>query len=328
MKKYTNTIIILVSFLILSTANAATFPEGKYVFSAPALFGNKDGKARGKLCELEKTEEGYRLVFLNNPLSPNSRITFSIKDDRIVFDESHMPSTEIGRTITGKGNLQDDTVASGKLTVNMGSVGFLLAKRKSSEWSLRPAKRSEVLDSYAEGLKMAEKLLWSRRSRQKPTRENAIKALYSVVGYGFTRKDIPELKRMLESGELKYEEGKFFFRRKSTNQTDFSGNGVSTNVYEERIDLRKKVNAAHSVTMQVVNVSPAESNVDSSEAEPQLQLSSNGQIESPPTKSNSAGKPQERDNRTLSPTIQWIAAIAFFSVLAVILTVIWKHKER
>lgn len=211
-------IIIFASFVILPSANAAKIPEGKYVFSAPALFGSKNGKARGKLCELEKTEEGYQLVFLNNPLSPSSRITFSIKDDRIVFDESHMPSTEIGRTITGKGNLQDDTVASGKLTVSMGSVGFLLAKRKSSEWRLRSATRKEVLESYSQGLKKAEELLWSNRAIEKPTRENAIKALYSVVGYGFTRKDIPELKKMLEEGELKYEEGNFFFAGNVTSQ--------------------------------------------------------------------------------------------------------------
>lgn len=247
--------IIVCMFLLRGVASAEELSEGKFVFAAPALFGSTEGKARGKLCELEVTEGGYQLVFLNNPLSRGSRIVFSLKGDRIVFDESHMPSTEIGRTITGEGRLQDAQTASGKLTVSMGSVGFLLAKRKSSDWSLRPATRAEVLDNFSDGLKMAEKLIWSNRAIERPTRENAIKALNSVVGYGFIRKDIPELKRMLESGELNYKDGKFFFRQTLPVDVASLGLSISTNVFTERIYLGDKVNAAQNVTMQVIIVS-------------------------------------------------------------------------
>lgn len=243
--------------LLFGVAYAEELPEGKFVFSAPALFGSADGEARGKLCELEVTEEGYQLVFLNNPLSRGSRIVFSLEGDRIVFDDSHMPSTEIGRTITGKGRLQDVQTASGKLTVSMGGGGFLLAKRKSSEWSLRPATRGEVLESFSEGLKKAEELIWGRRSRERPTRENAIKALNSVVGYGFTRKDIPELKRMLESGDLNYKDGKFFFRQTSPVTAAASALPISTNVYSENIDLRENIHALTNRTMEVVEASPS-----------------------------------------------------------------------
>lgn len=132
MKLFTVTSFLVVG-LLLAVTYAGDIPEGKYVFSSPALFGGANSKARGKQCDLEATEKGSQLIFLNNPLSRGSRITFSVTNGRIVFDESHMPFSEIGRTITGKGNLQYDAIATGKLTVSMGSVGFLLAKRKSSE---------------------------------------------------------------------------------------------------------------------------------------------------------------------------------------------------
>ena len=52
--------------LYFGVAHAQELPEGKYVFSAPALFGSADGETRGKVCELEVTEEGHKLVPLNN----------------------------------------------------------------------------------------------------------------------------------------------------------------------------------------------------------------------------------------------------------------------
>jgi|LSQX01.3.fsa_nt_gb hypothetical protein len=251
----------IIGFLVVGLLSVRTYagelPEGKYIFSAPALFGSVEGEVCGKLCELEATEKGYQLIFLNNPLSRGSRITFSVTNGRIVFDESHMPSSEIGRTITGKGNLQDDAIASGKLTISMGSVGFLLAKRKASEWSLRPATRSEVLESYAEGLTKAEDFIWGRRGREKPTDENAIKALYSVVGFGFTRKDVPELKKMLESGDLNYRDGKFSFRQNSPDDSVLSSLPISTNVTTEDIDLRGKIAGVTDATMQVVQETDA-----------------------------------------------------------------------
>ena len=253
-------IIILAGFISV-VSYAQELPEGKYVFSAPALFGSTGGEARGKLCELEDTEDGYHLIFLNNPLSRGSRITFSLENRRIVFDRSHMSSTEIGRTIKGRGYLNGEAIASGKLTVSAGSPGFLLATRKSSEWSLRPATRHEVRESFAEGLAMAEKLIWSARGIRRPTYENAIKALSSVVGYGFTRKDVPELKRMLESGELSYKAGKFLFHETSAVDAAYSSLPITTNVTTERIDLRGHINAVTNATMQVVVASPpAEAN--------------------------------------------------------------------
>jgi len=228
-------IFVLVVGLLSAAIYAGEIPEGKYVFSAPALFGSaEEGEARGKVCELEATEDGYQLIFLNNPLSRGSRIKFSIQDDRIIFDKSHMSSSEIGRTVTGQGKIHGNAVASGKVTISSGSMGFLLAERKSSEWSLRPATRSEVLDSYAEGLEMAEKLLWSNRAIERPTRENAIKALNSVVGYGFTSKDVPELEQMLESGDLNYKDGKFFFRQTSP---DDSPSFLTDPIFHQKIAI-------------------------------------------------------------------------------------------
>lgn len=233
-------LLIILLALFAGIASAGELPKGKYMFSSPALFGSADGAARGQVCELERTEDGYQIYFLDNPLSRGSRITFSIKGEQVVFDESHMPSTEIGRTITGKGKLTTENKAAGKLTVSMGSVGFLLGKRKSSEWSLRPATTTEVRQSFTKGLKMVEELMWAKRGRQKPTRENAIKTLSSAVGYGYSHKDVPELKRMMEAGELKYEKGKFFFRQTSPSK-DARAPAISTNVYTEDIDLREHI---------------------------------------------------------------------------------------
>jgi len=321
-------IAVFVIGLLSAVAHAGDFPEGKYLFSSPALFGSEEGEARGKLCELEATKNGYQLIFLNNPLSRESRITFSVKNDRIVFDESHMPSTEIGRTITGKGSLQGETIASGKLTVSMGSVGFLLAKRKSSEWSLRPATRSEVLDSYAEGLEMAEKLLWSRRSRQKPTRENAIKALHSVVGYGFTSKDVPELEQMLESGDLNYKDGKFFFRQTSRDSGVSSSLPISTNVTTESIDLREKIAAVTNVTMQVVEATdtiesnPAPSLVDIPEPSEPIVSEALKRIDVEPIP-----EPQEPEETSNEFPFGLIVLGAALPLLLVIATILYRRKR-
>jgi hypothetical protein len=259
MKPFTVTVIFVIA-LLSAVTYAENLPEGKYVFSAPALFGSTEGEARGKLCELETTAKGYQLVLLNNPLSPGSRISFSVENDRIFFDKSYMSSSEIGRTVTGKGTFRDYAIASGKLTVTMGSSGFLLAKRKSSEWSIRTATRSEILESYAEGLEMAEDLLWSNRAIERPTRENAIKALYSVVGYGFTKKDVPVLEQMLESGELNYKDRKFSLSQELPADVEPSMLTISTNVYTESIDLRENNKNAQNVTMKVFSVpSPVKS---------------------------------------------------------------------
>ncbi len=220
------------------SAFSQQFPEGKYVFSAPALFGSEGGTARGTLVELEVTAEGYQLVFLNNPLSRRSRITFTLKDDRIVFETSDMSSSEIGRAVDGKGKVQKNAMASGNLTVRSGSVGFLLAGRESSEWSLRPATRKEVLESYSEGLEMAEYFIFLRRSRERPTLENAKRALLGAVGYGFGEKDLPILTQMLESGELVYDSGKFSFRDEVPMEAVLDGSSITTNVVRELIDLR------------------------------------------------------------------------------------------
>lgn len=243
-------LFVLVLLVMNGSAFAQQFPEGKYVFSAPALFGSEGGTAKGTLVELEATAEGYQLVFLNNPLSRSSRITFTLKDDRIVFETSDMSSSEIGRAVDGKGKVQKSTMASGNLTVRSGSPGFLLAGRKSSEWSLRPATRNEVLESYSEGLEMAEELLWSRRSRQKRSLENAIEALGSVVGYGFGQKDVPILTQMLESGELVYDSGKFSFRDEVPIEAVLDGSSITTNVSMEVIDLRPP-SATSNIPMQV-----------------------------------------------------------------------------
>jgi hypothetical protein len=233
----------VVSFLFVllvmnGSAFSQQFPEGKYVFSAPALFGSEGGTARGTLVELEVTAEGYQLVFLNNPLSRRSRITFTLKDDRIVFETSDMSSSEIGRAVDGKGKVQKNAMASGNLTVRSGSVGFLLAGRESSEWSLRPATRKEVLESYSEGLEMAEYFIFLRRSRERPTLENAKRALLGAVGYGFGEKDLPILTQMLESGELVYDSGKFSFRDEVPMEAVLDGSSITTNVVRELIDLR------------------------------------------------------------------------------------------
>jgi hypothetical protein len=321
------------SFLAIGLLSAVTYagdiPEGKYVFSSPALFGSAKGEARGKVCDLEATEKGYQLTFLNNPLSRGSRITFSVTNGRIVFDESHMPSSEIGRTIIGEGNLQSDAIATGKLTVSMGSVGFLLAKRKSSEWCLRPATKSEVLSNYAEGLKKAEELLWSNRAIERPTRENAITALYSVVGYGFTRKDVPELEKMLESGDLNYKDGKLFFRQISLNNNLSPGLPISTNVVVEIIDLREKIAAITNEPMQVVEATDkVASNFaplvvytpESTEPVPKEALK---QIDVEPIP-----EPQESWETPTAFPVGWIAFGAGSLVLLAIVAIICRKKMR
>ncbi len=327
MKSLAITTILTVGILS-AVAYAGEIPEGKYVFSSPALFGSAEGEAREKLCELEATKDGYQLIFLNNPLSRGSRITFSIKNGQIVFDESHMPSTEVGRTIKGKGSLQGDAIASGKLTVSMGSVGFLLAKRKSSEWSLRPARRSEVLDSYAEGLKKAEELLWSNRAIERPTRENAIKALHSVVGYGFTRKDVPDLEQMLESGDLNYKDGKFFFRQTSPDDSALSSLPISTNVVTETIDLREKIAAVTNVPMQVVEEADAvESNpaplvVDIPEPIEPVVTETPKQVDIEPIP-----EPQEPEETSNEVPFGLIALGAALLLLLAITTILYRRKR-
>lgn len=322
-------IAVLAVGILSAVAYAGEIPEGKYVFSSPALFGSAEGEAREKLCEMEASEDGYQIIFLSNPLSRGSRISFSIKNGQIVFDESHMPSTEIGRTITGEGSLQGDAIASGKLTVSMGSVGFLLAKRKSSEWSLRPATRSEVLDSYAEGLKKAEELLWSNRAIERPTRENAIKALNSVVGYGFTSKDVPELEQMLESGDLNYKDGKFFFRQTSPDDSVSSGLPISTNVITETIDLREKIAAVTNVPMQVVEEAdaeesnPAPSVVDIPEPSEPVVKEAPKQIDIEPI-----SKPQEPEKTSNEFPFGWIAFGAALLLLLAITTIRYRKKAR
>ncbi len=58
MKSLAITTILTVGILS-AVAYAGEIPEGKYVFSSPALFGSAEGEAREKLCELEATKDGY-----------------------------------------------------------------------------------------------------------------------------------------------------------------------------------------------------------------------------------------------------------------------------
>ena len=301
---------LVVSFLLVllginSSAFAQQFPEGKYVFSAPALFGSEGGTAKGTLVELEATAEGYQLVFLNNPLSRSSRITFTLKDDRIVFETSDMSSSEIGRAVDGKGKVQKNTMASGNLTVRSGSVGFLLAGRESSEWSLRPATRDEVLKGYSEGLEMAEYFLFLRRSRERPTLENAKRTLIRVVGYGFGQKDVPILTQMLESGELVYDSGKFSFRDEVPMEEVLDGSSITTNVVMEVIDLRPP-SATSNIPMQIVALSADVASIHESEM-----------VAVDPLVKDTAPTPQEKSGTTHRLLPYLVGALVLVGVSAV-----------
>jgi hypothetical protein len=217
--------------LVAGTASkSADLPDGKYVFFAPALFGSNEEGPRGMLCELEDGGGRRQLHFLNNPLSRGSTISFLRNGTSIKFTESHMPSTEVGRTITGQGSVRGDGTASGSLTVSMGSVGFLLAKRQTSEWSLRKASAEEVRASVTEGLRKAEQLVWASRGIERPTSANVANALHSVVGFGYSEKDVPLLERMIASGELQFENWKSRFRDEVPSPVAGSAPSISTNV--------------------------------------------------------------------------------------------------
>lgn len=300
----------VVSFLLVllginSSAFAQQFPEGKYVFSAPALFGSEGGTAKGTLVELESMEDGYQMVFLNNPLSPNSRIIFSLKGDDVIFSESHMPSSEIGRTITGKGQIYDSDCASGRLSVSSGSVGFLLEERKSSEWNLRPASRDEVQLGYVQGLKEAEHRIWSNRAIERPTLENAKRALGAVVGYGFGQKDVPILTQMLESGELVYDSGKFSFRDEVPIEAILDGSSITTNVVKELIDLRPP-SATSNIPMQTVALSADVASIHGSEM-----------VAVDPLVKDTAPTPQEKSGTTHRLLPYLVCALVLVGVSAV-----------
>jgi len=63
-------------------------------------------------------------------------------------------------------------------------------------------------------------------------------ALSDAVGHGFSTNDIPALKRMLESGELRFENWKFVFAVQGS-ASNVTGGACATNITPEMIDLRR-----------------------------------------------------------------------------------------
>ncbi len=195
-------------------------------------------------------------------------------------------------------------------------------------FALREEVKFSIASSYAEGLKKAEELLWSNRAIERPTRENAIKALHSVVGYGFTRKDVPDLEQMLESGDLNYKDGKFFFRQTSPDDSALSSLPISTNVVTETIDLREKIAAVTNVPMQVVEEADAvESNpaplvVDIPEPIEPVVTETPKQVDIEPIP-----EPQEPEETSNEVPFGLIALGAALLLLLAITTILYRRKR-
>lgn len=246
MKKISELIITTTCMILTVSTQAQELRDGKYVFECPALFNAGSGKSNDLLCELVAKQDHYALLFMSNEINYNAYIGFTMNKGIIKFDakKSDISMSEIWREVSGSGTVHSPINATGKLKVSMGSVGFLLMKNKSSEWSLRPAKRIEVLESYTKGLQRVQSsLAWSPRQKDSDEDAALLSALRSNEGCGYLKKDVPLIMEMIRNGDIVRDGYRLFFKEEfleaaHNEALPVEPTVIPTNVVTELIDVR------------------------------------------------------------------------------------------
>jgi hypothetical protein len=245
--KKTVKIGVLIACMIFPVSIWATeLREGMYIVKAPALFNAGEGRSNDLLCRLKTEPDHYVLLFLSNEINYGASIAFTLNKGKIKFDpeKSNISMSEIWREISGSGKVHGSAHASGKLKVSMGAIGFLLMKNKSSEWSLRPATRIEVLDSYAKGLKMAQSSLrWAPHGTEIDDDTELLSAIRKGVKCGYHYTDVPIIMEMIKKGDIVRDGNQLYFKEEFLESACRESplakpTNISTNVVIELIDMR------------------------------------------------------------------------------------------
>ncbi len=303
MKKRIFTTILLFNCLI-SSVHAEGIEEGKYMFYAPALFESNDSEPYGALCEISKEGDRYKAYFLD-VFAQGSSICFTMNGDEISFDETQWSYSEYGQTITGKGTVKGKAEAQGSINVTTGTVGYPFVRNRSSQWAIRPATSQEIRLSVEKGLKVVEEYIWATRVQMERTQENVLKSLSIGIGRGFSEKDLPELERMMEFGDLNFTDGKFSFRETFPAEVVPLRLPISTNVFVEDIDLQPLLSTSI-IPIQVVALSADVASIHESEM-----------VSVDPLVKDTAPTPQEESGTTHRLLPYLVGALVLVGVSAV-----------
>jgi len=229
---------LIILFCMCSVVSQAdVLPEGKYMFSAPALFKSSAHLGSERLCDMQVLDDSTRrLIFIDTLTAEYLDFSYT-HSGRIKIIGSQVGMGEIGRKVKGSGKIMDGNKIEGKLTVVSGAMGFLLIQRKKSEWCLRPATEAEVVKGLLAGLSHLPNTLYAKRLE--PTLENIEKYIFVGAGRGYSLSDRPKIMQMLRDGDLIYTNKKFEQKRRLTGEA-VRIPPISPEVETEKIPYKSK----------------------------------------------------------------------------------------
>lgn len=205
MKKRLITVCLFV-FLSEFSAASAVLEEGRCYIDAPAIYSETKDNIVAHLCQVVKNGEFYVVQFL----ARDGWIELEVLESGKVKIIDNFTSSSEAR---GTGTLNANGYINGEVTVVSWAWGVIPSRRKS-EWFLRPATESEIRMGIVNGLKSA---LGSAPIKDKKKFMNATLPDIEINHYlnvgtrgGYPESDIPIIRKMIQEGELVFDEDSGF----------------------------------------------------------------------------------------------------------------------